>query len=314
MAMRVYQNLGRNILQMTAVSTLFCLAAFAFVFFYALPGLTTTQAGDNINAQVGEAFVTLLMAVGIGAPLLVFGVTYSSLVIVQLVSDFMLGNIPNAQTIRETARRILPRMFGVVFFETILCFGALILSGLFMMMSAMVATNTEESNLTAGFISLLTIFALIIGLLALPFVAGRHALTIPIAVMEGLSPWKASKRSVQLMKGSAYVPSGYNTILPLYILMSFLLLILFLGYSALASLVPAGEAFLNAEAGSAVGAVFSQATGLIPLYLALWTLIPVWCTTTTVLYYERRIRWEGFDIEALAQDVWRADRRSRFEL
>jgi hypothetical protein len=46
----------------------------------------------------------------------------------------------------------------------------------------------------------------------------------------------------------------------------------------------------------------------------LWVLIPVWCTTTTILYFERRIRLEGYDIELLARDMVRSRKESRFEL
>jgi hypothetical protein len=56
------------------------------------------------------------------------------------------------------------------------------------------------------------------------------------------------------------------------------------------------------------------AIGYLATFLTIWTVIPVWCTTTTILYYERRIRLEGYDIESLAKDIWRADRHSRFEL
>ncbi|MEQ1936128.1 MAG: hypothetical protein ABL962_19915, partial [Fimbriimonadaceae bacterium] len=53
---------------------------------------------------------------------------------------------------------------------------------------------------------------------------------------------------------------------------------------------------------------------IIPTFLAIWLLVPVWAVTTTLIYFERRVRLEGYDIEALAQDVWRNDRDHRFEL
>jgi hypothetical protein len=53
---------------------------------------------------------------------------------------------------------------------------------------------------------------------------------------------------------------------------------------------------------------------LLPYYLAIWTLIPVWATTLTVIYYERRIRLEGFDIEAMASQIKTDDRASRFNV
>lgn len=313
-AMRVYQTLGRNILGLTAVSTVFCLASFAYVLYYALPSLGETSNASNINVQVGEAMLTMLLTVCIGGPLFVMGVSYTSAIIVQLVSDYMLGNVPNVNSVKEGARRLWPRMFGVVLFETLLCAGGLLIAGGFMMLSALIANTAEEGNVAAAGVSWLASMALIIGFICFPIIAGRHALTIPIAVIEGVSPWKAMKRSTQLLKGNAYVLTGYNTIIAVFALILILLVILSIGYAGIMGLLPQGDIILKAEIGSTLGAILTKAIELAPLYLALWTIIPVWCTTATVLYYERRIRWEGFDIEALAQDVWRTDRRSRFEL
>ncbi len=314
MAMRVYQNIGRNILRMTAVSTVFCLAAFAFVFFYALPSFGTTENQSSINVQVSEALFTMFLAGVVGVPLLMMGISQSTIVIVQLASDYMLGNVPNERSIKETARRLWPKMLGTVLVETLFVFGGLIIGALLLVLSAIVASQTAESNASAGVVSLLATLAIIFGFIALPFVAARHALVFPIAIIEGISPFKAAKRSAQLLRGDLHVHSGYHTIFALYLTMGFLLLILFLGYGTIMSVIPSAEATLKSIGGTAFGAIVTDAIGLVPLYLALWTLIPVWCTTTTILYYERRIRWEGYDIEALAQDVWRADRRSRFEL
>ena len=51
--------------------------------------------------------------------------------------------------------------------------------------------------------------------------------------------------------------------------------------------------------------------GLLPYFLSLWVTIPVWAVTVTIIYYERRVRLEGYDIEALAQDVWHPNREDR---
>jgi hypothetical protein len=62
------------------------------------------------------------------------------------------------------------------------------------------------------------------------------------------------------------------------------------------------------------GGLVAKAVGLVPLFLWVWTLVPIWATTIAIIYYERRIRLEGYDIEALAADVWRTSRQTRFEL
>ena len=66
--------------------------------------------------------------------------------------------------------------------------------------------------------------------------------------------------------------------------------------------------------GAAALAVAKQGFDLLPGFAVIWLTVPVWCTTCTLLFYERRIRLEGYDIDALAKEIWRADRQSRFEL
>lgn len=312
-AMKIYQGLGRNILGLTALSTVFCLAAFTFVIYFALPSLGYTEHADNITAQVGEAILTMFIAIGVGGPLLVLGVSYSSAVIVLLASEYMMGNLPNPASIRDSARRLWPKMFAIVLIEVVAVFGGLILASLFMAASGIIAANTPSTTATAGVVAIFASISLVVGLIAMPFVAGRHALAIPAVVLEGASPLKAIKRSTSLLKGSQYIPSGYGTIITLYFAMFFLLFVLAIGYGVILSLIPGLEPLLLKQAGTTLGPVVVAGVELLPVYLALWTLIPVWCTTTTVLYFERRIRWEGYDIEALAQDVWRTDRGSRFE-
>jgi hypothetical protein len=57
--------------------------------------------------------------------------------------------------------------------------------------------------------------------------------------------------------------------------------------------------------------IIEGACDLIPIYLTLWVCVPVWAVTVTIIYYERRVRLEGYDIEALAADVWRPERENR---
>jgi hypothetical protein len=42
---------------------------------------------------------------------------------------------------------------------------------------------------------------------------------------------------------------------------------------------------------------------LLPAYLMVWTLVPIWATAVTIIYFERRTRREGYDIDVLATRV-----------
>ena len=58
---------------------------------------------------------------------------------------------------------------------------------------------------------------------------------------------------------------------------------------------------------------FSLINGVVdalPLWISLWLIIPFWGSVTTALYYDRRVRLEGFDIKTLNEDIAHADRQT----
>ena len=130
-------------------------------------------------------------------------------------------------------------------------------------------------------------------------------------MIEGLKPRQAAKRSRQLLTGS---PSGYDVVFQLFVLLALLVLLLALGFGISMSLLGLPEWIETSTRNTWIHDIATQAVDLSIWFLLVWTLVPVWCTTATILYYERRIRREGYDIEMLAQDVWRADRATRFEI
>ena len=62
---------------------------------------------------------------------------------------------------------------------------------------------------------------------------------------------------------------------------------------------------------SALRPIVEGVLALVPYFLSLWVVIPVWAVTVTIIYFERRVRLEGYDIEALAADVWHPEREDR---
>lgn len=70
------------------------------------------------------------------------------------------------------------------------------------------------------------------------------------------------------------------------------------------------DTFVGAAAHDIVAAAFAY----IPWYLVIWVSVPMWSTVCTVLYFERRVSREGYDIEVLAQEVWRNTPGHRFQL
>jgi hypothetical protein len=311
---RLYQTMGPTILRLTAVPTLACVASVAFVLDYVLPAFGVTRAPESVGAQVGEAAVHLFVALGIASPLFLLGLSYSMGIVVALVSDYMLGNLPDPENAVRTARRSLRTTLLVNLYEVLVGWSGVIAATFFLMLSALLSESMPQDNLAAGGVAALAVFSYIVGFLVLPFVLGRHLLAAPAAIVERLATVAAIRRSTELLAGTRWQPSGYGAVMALIGLVMCLLVLVTTGIALSIGIVGSLEESKLFTDYPVLGELLAKIGHLIPWYLAIWTLVPVWCATATILYYERRIRLEGFDIESLAKDVWRTDRQSRFEL
>lgn len=313
-AIKIYQQLGWTFLKATVVPALFVVAAFAFVIDYVVPSLFSTSDASNLSTQFGEVAVAVGLAILVGGPLVIVGVSTTTAIIAQLVSDFMLGNVPNIDASIRTARKTALTLIRVHFWEFLLACSGLIGGFGLSILSSQLDQVTDQSNVVAGVTAAVAMFSLSASGLIFLIVISRHALSAPVAVIEGRKPREASKRSIALLKGSGPIPSGYGNVWFLYLVIFLLTILVGIGLSSFLALVGFENQLAAVIDNLPFGALMLKGLTLVPIYLWVWTIVPVWATTITIIYYERRIRLEGYDIEALAADVWRNDRQARFEL
>ncbi|MFQ3586220.1 MAG: hypothetical protein SNJ74_00015 [Fimbriimonadaceae bacterium] len=314
LSIRIYQTMGLPILRLTALPTALCTASIAFVLFYLVPSLGYTSQPETIAGQVGETLLTLTMAVAVAGPLFLAGLSYSSGAIIHLVSDYILGNQPDMEGAMRTGRKTLARMFWLNVYELFVAWGGVLLSVGLLLVSGLLAATTPEESALPGVLASFSIVLIVLGFCWLPFVLGRHALGAPVVVLDGLPTLPAIRRSIALLRGDAVHPSGYGAIGQLFLVVGFVALALWLSGVTAMSLLQIDRVTAALGQIGPWGALVERAVSLLPWYIGVWLTVPIWCTTITILYYERRIRLEGYDIEALARDVWSSDRESRFEL
>ena len=156
------------------------------------------------------------MALLIGGPLLLIGISYSTALVAQLVSDYMIGNLPSPDAARQTARRTLPTTLKVNLRVLLLSSSGLLVSIGLLMLSSYLDTVTSQQSAFSGLVALVGVLGIIPGGIVMLLVIGREALTTPAAVLEGLNAREAGRRSRELMKGTPYIVSGYNTVASLY--------------------------------------------------------------------------------------------------
>ena len=150
-----------------------------------------------------------------------------------------------------------------------------------------------------AYIVLVVILGLSLLALVIPFffMAVKTSMTFPALVCERTGPLRSIGRSWELTRGNWW--RVFGTLLIVVILMIVITLALGLVLGAL---------LLSSDSMSEVA--FAVLTTLIGLLIGAITY-PLWSAVLTVMYYDLRVRNEGFDLQLLARGVG-AD-TSRFE-
>jgi len=314
-AMRAYRALGAHCLKLTAIPALFATAATYFLIAFLIPLFGQTSDPNSVKTQVTEAVLVLALVIFVALPLIVFSVSLATAMCTSLVSDFMVGNVPNPN---ESSSKALKKLFPIFRFgvrQALLGTGGIIFGTLMLITSAMMSSSMQNAtDEMVGLTLTVGVLGIILGVLIMPIVYAHEALAIPAILIEDLSVMKAARRSRSLMRPYGRQPSGLQYVFTAYGSIFLLLLFIIAGASAAIGFAGFLEAGRGMLALSNTNEIIAQILQIIPVFLAIWFLVPVWATMTTILYYERRVRLEGYDIETLGRDVGRTHKANRFEL
>ncbi len=310
LSLRVYRTLGVRILVASALPTLFCLAGLAFLTNYVLPGFVWTKLGTSDSGQVTDAILKLALAILVAGPLILIGISLSTTYIAPLVADFMHGLQPDYKTAAAAQWRTAPRMLVMSVRESVIAASGTVVGAGLLCLSWYINHVTADTDAIAGIVLVFGILAMVLGFIIALALVSTHALVAPITVLDNLKGSEAAKRSKELMRARPYHGSGYDSVWSLYILLALLAGIIFAGSSVISGLLGV-ENWAAALDLRAWRPIIQAAIDLVPIYVTLWVSVPVWAVTVTIVYFERRVRLEGYDIEALAADVWHPDRENR---
>ncbi|HLK16144.1 MAG TPA: hypothetical protein VKT78_15170 [Fimbriimonadaceae bacterium] len=311
-SIRGYQALAWTFLRHTIVPTLFCVAAWLFVFHY-LGTLFNTKETEPWK-QAGELTIKLAMSLGVALPIFLIGVSWSTAVITSLASDWILDRVPNGNAAASRALQLLPKMTSGITRLVLTALGACLVSLLLLFVSQLIPDNSSTGY--TGLIAALAIFGLIIGGLIALYVAIIHSLVPAIIVMEGIKPSQAGKRSRSLLSStdSRRQNPAQASILLLLLVVSFSAVATWAAWSTFEGLANLSEGLRNWMAGSVINTLAVSAFQLVPVFLVLWLVMPIWSLGTVATYYATRIRIEGYDIDLLTAEVAQQDKRARFEI
>ena len=85
-------------------------------------------------------------------------------------------------------------------------------------------------------------------------------------------------------------------------------------YAAFEGLAQVSEGLKNWMPGTLFNLLATATWTLVPVFLILWLILPIWSLGTVATYYATRVRVEGYDIDLLAAEVAQQDKRARFEI
>ena len=289
----VFSLYRRNFLLIAAISAIvqvpFAVLAYVLYQVTDFAGLQSQlqNAEQSLTAPGQPASPDQVQSVlnAVGPVLLVSG-------LVSLVAIFIVLPLAEAATTRAVSDRYLdrPSSLGSSYAAAIRRLGALVVQSLIL--------TAGFAGVFAAAFALMVLLAAALGPLAIPLIlvviAGlvvvamtvyvRTSLAPPAIVLEHLSGWRGLARSWRLVGGLFWRLLGIRLLLVLITGVVGAVLVLILTLAGVA--LDANGRFILQQVASAITAVFVS---------------PITYIAVTLLYYDARIRKEGFDIEMLAQ-------------
>lgn len=307
-AARIYRARGLQILRHIAVPVLATFAALVFYLAIVAPGVFVTDDPTNVGRQVTEVFQVIAIGLFVALPCLLIGISYSSGAATQIAADYMLGKASDDDEVAASARRCLKPVFwsmirAALWFAII---GAL--SVLSMLVGAALESAQIDNPLLAGLGAVFGVVGICVSVLSLPVAFSFYSLVPSAVVVERLPAKAAFKRGLGLRKR---LPDekGTDPIGQLWALVFLVFIVSLAGFGTLAAVLVESNYYLFR--GGVIGDWILRATRLLPWYLAMLISVPIWSVTTTLVYFDRRIRKEAYDIELLSADVIRKERQAR---
>jgi hypothetical protein len=313
-SLRIYRKFGSLFLRTAAIPSLLCLASVSFVNSYVVPGLMRSDDQGNFVTHLGNVSVALGTSVLVGGPLFLAGLAYLTGAIVGIVADWMVGNVVDPQASHAASLRALPRMMFNLFREFVIALSGSLIATTVILTGEWLASVTPDSEFFSGIIVLIGVFGEFAGIAVGVWFISRSALVAPVTILEGLSGQAAAKRSTELARPKTNLQSQVPRLTSTYFFALVISGLIWVGITMSFRILGISGFIAELAGGSAPGHLFRAAFNMIPLYCTFLVALPIWANLVTLVYLDRRIRFDGLDIEILGRTLEKASRSSRFEL
>ncbi|MCH8274696.1 MAG: hypothetical protein IH851_07895 [Armatimonadetes bacterium] len=311
-AFTLYRRDGLQLLRLIAVPAAATFGMLALSWHLIGPSLFTTEHPESVLMQAWELIIMLGIGLFAAAPFIFLAYSYMSGAVALFVSDRHLGRWPNAAVIHRLTLRKLPRLvLANLAILLAVCAGWIVGGGL-LLLSALISARTGDADPYAPVISVLGVLGLMGGTLVLPFAFSAYCLAPLVLLLERVSVRRALSRSRELMGGLS--DPARMTAIGLAVVTLLLQLLLWGSLQLPAGMLEQGAFTADIASGTLLFKVAYQMVSLLGAFVSFILVHPVLISGLTLLYYDRRVRAEGYDIELLSQEIWKRDRSVDFEL
>ncbi len=311
-AFSLYRTHGADLLKLIALPSALTFAFFILSWELVGRNLFVTDNPENVFQQATELIALVGIGFFVAAPVVLTTYSYMTALVSLYVSDVHLGRTPYLRAIHTRTLKLLPKLTALMLVFFMYSFAGILVGMVFLLASAIITDQYGGAQVVAPIASLLGILGVSMGIVILPFAFARYALAPVAMVNENLGVKDALRRARELVTSKG-APSSMTIWGLLFVIFS--LQYLLWGGLSLPALGVLDFLQLQGVASSSLSLkalyYFLSVSGG---YLAFLLVHPVLFSGLTYVYFDRRVRIEGYDIELLAQEIWRHDREIDFEL
>lgn len=301
----IFRKLAGKIYGKTFLPSALIYSVIVLNFQVLIPRLFLTSRPNDTRFQILEAGIVLLLMVMTSVPVLIIGLSS----ILNTVTHHVVAHFNQ----RSAAPQEIENRCDQTGFEMFkLCSRILFRISIWPVSAAIFFGATSlvsgESNASMIIYPLSAIFVVIS--LIMPLVYFLRDLLAPTALIaEKISPKEALARSKQMSKAHRGVAAGSDMTLGMTIVIGFLGLIFSGSLAILYQMLPIYAILERLMGDSPLAEVWRNFIGGIPFFAVFAFLFPMWCVSSSVSYFERRIRAEGYDIHLMNNELPSKNRR-----
>lgn len=311
-AFGLYRKSGLELLRLIFVPATVTFGLLAMATKFVLPNLFTTSHPESIWQQAGEVAMLVAVALLCVAPVVLVSYSYMTAAASLFVADIHLERRPNLNAIhRAVWSRLIPLTVVNLLVLLRVLFVPLIAFGL-LLLSALLDQKTGSRDSVVPFVALFGVLGIVAGFLTVPLAFSWNSISPVVVIQEGVSAKVATRRAKQLL--APVGPTGRGTAAGLLVVTVFLQILLWLAFGIPADLLRDFLIAQGVDSGNMFLRTLYEVLNIFGAYASFVLVHPILIAGITLIYFDRRVLVDGFDIELLAQDIWKNDRAVTFDI